>query len=135
MACAHCGEPLVGEIRSRVRGGDAPGRTKVLCSRCAHQHRLKQRWLRDVKAGLRARGERCDICHVETLRLQLDHDHSTGAFRGWLCETCNLGLGQFRDDPTLLARAIEYLAAPSSEDGPPGDGKTPFAQKTLRGIK
>src|SRR6516225_6426567 len=24
-----------------------------------------------------------------------DHDHDTGAFRGWLCVRCNLALGKF----------------------------------------
>ena len=38
-----------------------------------------------------------------------DHNHGTGEFRGFLCDSCNTGLGKFRDDPDLLARAIEYL--------------------------
>jgi hypothetical protein len=40
---------------------------------------------------------------------RLDHNHGTGEFRGFLCDSCNTGLGKFRDDPDLLARAIEYL--------------------------
>ena len=41
---------------------------------------------------------------------RLDHNHGTGEFRGFLCDSCNTGLGKFGDDPDLLARAIEYLA-------------------------
>ncbi|MET7710216.1 endonuclease VII domain-containing protein [Micromonospora sp. NPDC005413] len=39
----------------------------------------------------------------------LDHDHRTGWARGILCFNCNGGLGQFRDSPMRLARAITYL--------------------------
>lgn len=44
--------------------------------------------------------------------LSIDHDHKTGKIRGLLCSTCNWGLGQFRDDPLLLLKAIEYLKKP-----------------------
>jgi len=54
---------------------------------------------------------RCAICEraQEGLRLAVDHSHQTGERRGLLCRACNLGLGNFRDDPASLQRAIEYL--------------------------
>jgi hypothetical protein len=53
----------------------------------------------------------CVICGDPTpyKKLHADHDHRTGKSRGLLCPRCNLGLGQFRDDPKLLRRAAAYL--------------------------
>jgi hypothetical protein len=39
----------------------------------------------------------------------LDHDHKTGAVRGWIHSRCNLGLGYFRDEVPTLKKAIKYL--------------------------
>ena len=53
---------------------------------------------------------RCAICgEIPSTDLVVDHDHSTGMYRQLLCATCNLGLGQFRDDPALLRAAAEYV--------------------------
>jgi hypothetical protein len=56
--------------------------------------------------GPRARA--CEICRREG-PTELDHDHVTGAFRGWLCRPCNLGLGRLGDDVAGVRRAIAYL--------------------------
>ena len=40
---------------------------------------------------------------------KVDHDHETGHVRGLLCSNCNFGIGHFRDDPEVIARAIAYV--------------------------
>lgn len=41
--------------------------------------------------------------------LHIDHNHVTGKIRGLLCSSCNVGLGQFKDDKELLIKAAHYL--------------------------
>lgn len=60
---------------------------------------------------LRQKGQ-CAICQTVPSGgepLAVDHDHATGAVRGLLCRSCNVGLGFFRDQTVSLARAIVYL--------------------------
>jgi len=56
----------------------------------------------------------CPICKKGsipdiTANLVKDHDHLTGNAREWICDSCNTGLGRFKDDIGLLKKAIKYL--------------------------
>ena len=39
----------------------------------------------------------------------LDHCHITNKFRGWICQSCNLGLSRFYDSISIFKRGIKYL--------------------------
>lgn len=39
----------------------------------------------------------------------VDHCHTTGKIRGLLCNSCNTGLGRFKDSTDLLLKAVSYL--------------------------
>lgn len=43
------------------------------------------------------------------MSLAVDHCHKTKTIRGLLCNSCNLGLGKFFDDPNALQTAVSYL--------------------------
>ena len=56
----------------------------------------------------------CPICKKRTIpgltsKVVLDHNHNTGKARGWICDTCNTGIGRFKDEVKLLERAIEWI--------------------------
>ena len=52
---------------------------------------------------------KCAICN-EVAVLRVDHEHTSGKIRGLLCNSCNLGLGLFKDNPKLLQAATEYVS-------------------------
>lgn len=111
--CSICGSGV--RIRVRVINGSV----KRGCdshSRDARGHARKRGYapMRTassvVNAALEEQGGRCVVCQRE-LELVPDHDHTTGAFRGWLCRGCNLMLGYAEDDPATLRAAAAYLEA------------------------
>lgn len=56
----------------------------------------------------------CPICGKRTIagvtsKVVLDHNHITGEPRAWICDSCNTGIGRFKDDVALLRRAIKFL--------------------------
>jgi len=67
--------------------------------------------LDEFHAMFESQGERCKICGVVTLKLHIDHSHKTGKIRGLLCKSCNMGLGDFKDDATTLRAAAAYVEA------------------------
>jgi hypothetical protein len=94
------------------------------CNPCRNSREAARRYgvtVDEVLALSEAQGHRCAVCktHKDDLvhgtfkhnPLVIDHDHRTGRVRGLLCPTCNIGLGQFKDDVNLLANAISYLTS------------------------
>lgn len=41
--------------------------------------------------------------------LSVDHNHTTNTVRGLLCSYCNVGIGHFGDDASILRQAADYL--------------------------
>lgn len=73
--------------------------------------------LKDYNTMLKDQGSRCAICGTEVPggqgNFHVDHIKRTNPIivRGLLCNTCNPGLGCFKHDIKILARAILYLSA------------------------
>lgn len=68
--------------------------------------------LDEYETRFKQQGEICGICRT-TIQLgkltHLDHCHSTGRLRDFLCEKCNIGLGVFKENIDFLRSAIGYL--------------------------
>lgn len=67
----------------------------------------------DYKKMLMSQDGKCKICgkseKIINRGLAVDHCHETGRVRGLLCNSCNLGLGKFKDSIEVLEKALEYL--------------------------
>jgi hypothetical protein len=63
----------------------------------------------EYDAMVKAQHGRCMICRKPMDPACVDHDHETGVVRGLLCRWCNLGIGNFKDNPKLLKIAAYYL--------------------------
>ncbi|SRR6266487_138499 len=51
----------------------------------------------------------CQMCGKEIggSDVELDHDHKTGLFRGWLCTYCNISLGAYEKIEKLAQRYLQ----------------------------
>lgn len=98
--------------------------TKAMTRVCWAKTRLKQAQYESGKRGWaapattalelaaleREQGGQCAIC-PRGENLHLDHCHTTGKVRGFLCQRHNMGIGLLDDDPAILRAAAVYLEA------------------------
>jgi hypothetical protein len=90
--------------------------------------RTRGKWLKDAygisletyNEMLEQQNHKCAICNQDETRfhkkLVVDHDHKTGKVRQLLCNMCNHGIGNFKDDVSLMASAIQYIIKHTKED-------------------
>jgi hypothetical protein len=75
----------------------------------ARGHAAPQLTVEDLKTLRQNHSGVCDFGSCTREADHIDHDHDTGAFRGFLCRQHNMALGLFNDSITALTDAIEYL--------------------------
>tara|TARA_R100001015_G_C4588962_1_gene144652 strand:+ start:561 stop:1064 length:504 start_codon:yes stop_codon:yes gene_type:complete len=91
-----------------------------------------ERKLREKKYGMPPKNYRCPICERNEKEIKnnlikvdenrnvvvrdfkypvwvIDHDHDTGEFRGFLCNSCNTGLGALGDNKKSIKKVLTYL--------------------------
>lgn len=71
----------------------------------------KKNWARAGIKPDRDCSAACECCGAFPTRKALcaDHDHTTGKFRGWLCDNCNIAIANLGDSLSGARRAIVYL--------------------------
>jgi hypothetical protein len=113
LTCSRCKEGKPADLahfpphRGKNNGLDS------WCRECRRAYRKARRipsGVNDVGRAMEAKSlPACIICGVSGVTLAVDHNHKSGHVRGALCINCNLGIGQFKDDPSLLRLAALYL--------------------------
>jgi len=89
------------------------------CRRCRtdiDKRAPKSSQARSMEKGRPRKGTafQCPICRKRsivgvTAKIVADHDHHTGNIRDFICDSCNTGLGRFKNGSDYLRNAIEYL--------------------------
>lgn len=84
---------------------------KGLCKTCDREaERIRKKLRREYLYTYR---DACDSCgkteKEANSKMHLDHCYQTGQFRGWLCPSCNKGIGYLGECETGLQNAIDYL--------------------------
>ena len=110
---------LVGKKNGNWKGGrysDPKNYHKVYIRKWLDEHpnyAMKSILRRQEVLAGRKYPDRCDVCCIKTKNLKkklcFDHDHKTGAFRGWLCHRCNAALGMVDDSTKILEALTKYL--------------------------
>ncbi len=131
--CGRCGEGKLLQAFSKNRAHD--GGISNHCKECkreyylTNQHQIRSAQYRRLygidleEYGdlLEHQGGSCAVCGAEPLphrKLDIDHDHRTGAVRGLLCLHCNLALGHLRESPALARALAQYMEELGGGDKP-----------------
>lgn len=115
----------------------------LYCNVCAEEVRFSH-WINNKYNGhissndyydmIEKYGDKCQICgtkdknrpniekkkgYAPAKRWNIEHQHSPYKIRGLTCFRCNWGIGNFRDDPKIMEKAIKYLQENPYKGGKP----------------
>lgn len=99
--CRHCEEvkPFTDFYMDR-------GRHETRCKSCSKEYSFGLRLMRKLATP---KPYCCDACGETTEKLYIDHDRKNLKFRGWLCRTCNTGIGMAGDNIKGIMKQLNYL--------------------------
>ena len=114
--CRKCKEEKSIDSFYRRGEGKVKNRIHIYCKECEYQNHCI---VRELKKTAPPMPTHCQCCGLDPLTndnlsplrktLQLDHDHKTGKFRGWICDNCNVSLARAGDTFQGVLNLIKYL--------------------------
>ena len=115
--CIYCKEekPLNNYTKHKMMKDGLDSRCKQCCRKLGRRTRL-------LAKTAPPKPDVCECCGVnpETKQYKaywvLDHDHDTDLFRGWLCDSCNIGLGLLGDNLKGIMKAVKYFKSRQVDD-------------------
>ncbi len=127
--CLSCGmlKPTVEFPRNQTGIGDRVVR-RPRCKSCFDRDSGRKMSTKVRNAYLAEHGPatgdlwQCPVCKKYSIagvnvRITVDHDQETGTPRGLICDSCNTGLGRFKNGEDHLQDAIDYLTDTENRDG------------------
>ena len=142
MICNVC-FVLKAEAEFQINQTDARGNKtrRPSCQQCRlgiDRRDMSARQYREAKRQRPPVGSlwRCPICRKMgivgvNVKVVIDHDHHAGRKRGFLCDSCNTGLGRFR-----MARTFCTTPSPISKNQNEADPRyAPVSLPRERGLK
>jgi hypothetical protein len=108
--CVKCKQVLP-ESKYRFRPERANYRVKE-CKDCSKLISAETHRIRMIAPPM---PDACECCGKTTTALKLDHCHEHLTFRGWLCQSCNWGIGNLGDNLEGVMRALKYLERTNDE--------------------
>lgn len=118
--CNKCNEEkYLGEFcaRTRDKNGVITERRNE-CNSCKNKSARELRVIKNNVSSIDQNTYCCPLCNRSKDDLAhlayknpfvLDHDHSTGEARGWICQDCNTAVARMGDSVETARRMVEYL--------------------------
>tara|TARA_B100000686_G_C16129532_1_gene636650 strand:- start:83 stop:436 length:354 start_codon:yes stop_codon:yes gene_type:complete len=110
--CRKCSIEKPIDCFSRRGEGPVKKRINIDCKECISKEAKVIRELRKTAPPI---PKVCDCCgkipdsNSFRNKLQLDHNHLTGEFRGWICDNCNVSLSRAGDTLEGVKNLVRYL--------------------------
>ena len=105
--CLRCKQELnIEEFQKDKRG------RRNVCKKCRRDSEKLLKKLHETWQELNpdTKVEVCECCGERKKKLIIDHCHFTGEMRGWLCNPCNIAIGNLGDTLDGVQRAVKYLS-------------------------
>lgn len=119
--CNICHKLKDNETEFQRNQNDVQGRptTRPSCNECRKPIEGKKMSSQEIRRMERFKPAphsvyTCPICEKRmivgvTAKITADHSPRSGRGRNWICDSCNTGMGRFKDDIVFLEKVIAYL--------------------------